>query len=77
MPETETRTAIAAKLVAQVRAHPVLAALLVLGAMGGAAAAVWLPIAPEGMSVLRRAAGGALAGLLFAMCALGFRLYDA
>lgn len=63
-------------LIAYVRARPVLVGLLALGGIGGAVLAVYLPVAPDDMSMLRRALGGALAGTLFAMCALGFRLFD-
>ena len=58
------------------REHPVLVGLLLLGGLGGAVGAVYLPIAPDDMSLARRILGGALAGVLFAMCALGFRLFD-
>ena len=74
MPESEA--SLGARALARARAHPVLVALLLLGAVVGAAAAVWLPFAPEGMSLTRRIVGGGIAGLLFAMCALGFRLYE-
>jgi hypothetical protein len=54
----------------------VLVGLLLLGGLGGAVGAVYLPIAPDDMSLARRILGGAFAGVLFAMCALGFRLFD-
>ena len=58
------------------REHPVLVGLLLLGGVGGAVGAVYLPIAPEDMSLARRVIGGGIAGVLFAICALGFRLFD-
>ncbi len=58
------------------REHPVLVGLLLLGGLGGAVGAVYLPIAPDDMSLARRVIGGGIAGVLFAVCALGFRLFD-
>jgi hypothetical protein len=71
---TERSRSRAAK--AYCREHPILVGLLVLGGVGGAIGAVYLPIAPDDMSLARRVLGGALAGVLFAICALGFRLFD-
>jgi hypothetical protein len=72
----ETQRSRAAGAKAFCREHPVLVGLLVLGGVGGAIGAVYLPIAPDDMSLARRALGGGLAGVLFAICALGFRLFD-
>ena len=58
------------------RERPVLVGLLLLGGLGGAVGAVYLPIAPDDMSLARRVIGGGIAGMLFAVCALGFRLFD-
>jgi hypothetical protein len=59
-----------------VRTRPMLVGMLMVGGVGGAALATLLPIAPDDMSMARRVLGGGLAGVLFAMCALGFRLFD-
>ena len=58
------------------RQHPVLIGLLVLGAVGGAVGGAYLPVGPDDMSLARHVIGGGLAGVLFALCALGFRLFD-
>ena len=58
------------------REHPVLVGLLLLGGVGGAVGAVILEIGPDEMSLVRRVVGGGIAGTLFAICALGFRLFD-
>ncbi len=63
-------------LLAFIRERPQLIFGLVVGTAAGAALAVTLPVAPDDMSMARRLIGGGLAGLLFAMCALGFRLFD-
>lgn len=70
----DSETSAAAKALGFCRERPVLVGLLLLGGVGGAVGAVY--IAPQDLSLVRRVVGGALAGVLFSMCALGFRLYD-
>ena len=73
---TDSQRSRAARIAAFCRSHPVTVGAFLVGTLGGATAAVVLPIAPESLSVTQRALGGALAGAWLAMFPIGFRLYD-
>ncbi len=64
------------RLLRFLRENPVTAAIVVAGAITGAAATVWLPIGPEDWSTSTRVVAGGLAGAWLAMFPLGFRLFD-
>ncbi len=59
-----------------VREHPVTVGVMMVGIVGGAAAALVLPIGPPDMSPLLKVAGGAILGFCLALFPLGYRLFD-
>jgi hypothetical protein len=66
----------AARAWAFVRAHPLASALVTVGAVGGAAAGLWLPVGLDDLSPAVRMLGGAVCGAWLAMFPLGFRLFE-
>ena len=61
------------RLVAAIKRHPMTIGVLVLGAIGGALAAAWLPI---DRPLPLRIVGGAIGGAYFALFPLGARLFQ-
>jgi hypothetical protein len=59
-----------------VREHPVTVGVMVAGIVGGAVAALVLPIGPPDMSPLLKVVGGAILGFCLALFPLGYRLFD-
>ena len=71
----EPELSLPGKVLRYTRENPVAILVLALGGVGGALAATMLDVLPDSIPVWRRAVGGALAGLFFALFPLGERLY--
>lgn len=72
-PQPTRSTSSLRRLIATLKRHPVTIGVIAFGAIGGALAAVWLPI---DRSLPIRIVGGAIGGAYFALFPLGARLFQ-